>query len=220
MLMRWRDTELERIEISASLKVSDEVHTYLVDTIGERQRRWPKRDLDLEGAAVIDDELLHAQLWITSHKASDEEHHTRLALEVSKRRPAGNLASRQRRNLENRFRAIESIMGAISTRSLECDIHCTMAWRFLAELTSSIVQLPLLTVSVPGTAYGQISGVRFTSTSANPDEYVAIDLIGDKNLRVLSHLVVSDILSSDILDKVFDRGKLVKDGFVKPKDKD
>ena len=217
MLMNWRDSSLESVEIHTSFDASQEVQDTLVDTLVKYQRGWPRRNLDFSGAEVSDDATLLSHLFIVSHKAPDEGHHVFLGLDLRRNESVDVVPGRQKRRLETKAQAIEQILRATATLSIQCDFHCTIAWRFLADSVSSIVHLPLLTVSIPGTSFGQVNGVRFASTDENPHEYVTLDLIGEQDLRVLTHFVFSGILSSDILEGALERGKSLKDVFVNQK---
>ena len=215
MLVTSQDRSLDFVDVHASFDVSEEAQASLIGVLAEYQKGWPKRGLDILGAEVSGDEPLSSHLQINHYKYPDPAGHIHLELELRKRESLKDVTSRRRKRLEDRALSITMALKGIERLSIQCDIHCTIAWRFLTESVSPIVQLPLLKMDIPGTSFGQVSGIRFTFPSEDPHEYVALDLIGEKELRLLSHFVFSESLSADVLDRVLEKGGYVKDAFVK-----
>ena len=213
-MKKWEDPNLEYVEIHTSFDTSEEVQNSLVAALAEYQKSWPKRDLDTLGVQMYGDEMLVSHLSISHHSDPHEEGHVLFQLDIRKREALREISTRRRRSLESKVLSIQRALDAIGSLSVQCNAHCTVAWRFLADSVSSIVQLPLLKVSVPGTPFGQVSGVRFTPADAESHQYVVLDLIGGKDLHLSSHFVLSSILSFDILERVVVEGQKIKSAFV------
>ncbi len=216
MLTILRDEGLTHIDIHTFFDVSEDVENALSRVLSEYQRGWPKRDLRLSGAEIVGNQTLFSNLVISYSKGQEQEGYIHLALGYGPK-SNGIVTSRRRRSLENKALSIRTVLEVVGRLSIQCDIHCTVAWDFPAESVSPVVQLPLLKVDIPGTPFGQISGVRFTSRPDAPYQSVILDLIGEKSLRLSSRFVLPDIMSPDILERAIEKGRYLKDTFVNQK---
>ena len=213
--MMWQDSSLEHIDLHTTFDSPESLRTTLAEGLVRYQKSWPRRDLDMLGANSVGSELVLSHLRVSYHDYPSEAGHVALSLDYRRQESIGGALKSKRGSLQSKYRVIEAIMQVIHGLSVECDIHCTLSWQFSAETVSPIVQLPMLRVSVPGTSFGQISGVRFTPSDADEHQYVVIDLIDKNTLHLSSHFVLSGILSDDILKKAIEYGTHLKDAFAK-----
>ena len=216
--MEWLNISPQYVEIHTSFDASQEVQDSLVHTLMEYQKGWPKRDLSIWGSEASGTETLLSHIWVASHKERDGVYHTLLEFSLRKWEGLENLTNRRRKNLESKAPSIRKALKEVCALSIQSDVHCTVSWRFATEAVSSVVQLPLLSLDIPGTAFGRVTGVRFSPSAGDPHEYVALDLIGEKELYLASHFVLSSNLLPDILETALERGGHLKDAFVKQRE--
>ena len=219
MVTKWPDPALEFAEFQTFVNAENSTLGALVDALQPYQRGWPSRDLDLTGYAESDNDVLVSQLGASYFRGDGEDQHLHLHITFTKR-DSSDLAptNRRRRALERTNSRIRDVLTAIGNLGTSFDIRCTMAWRFPLATATPIVQLPLLTLDIPGTEFGRVEGIRFATHAEDQHKYVAIDLVRRNELRLLCHFVLSGVLSSDILEAATRENEHLKNAFIKQKD--
>lgn len=209
-----QDNSLHLVDLQASFDISGENQALLAVSFYEHQKRWPNRSLNLLGAEEVDGKTVfsHLQTSLTSSEVGARIH---WELTFTKDEDTSRITRRQKRGLENKTLAIQKALAAIYEFSIQCDVHCTLVWQFSIESVSPIVQLPLMKLNIPGTPFGQISGVRFSHLGEDSHQYVVLDVTHGNELHLVSHFVFPGILSYDIPKKAVEMGSHLKDAFVR-----
>ena len=214
MLVQMQDSSLYLVDLQTSFDVPEEKEILLIEAFSGYRKGWPNRSLHLLGVEGSEGETLVSHLQTRYVKSPDDGGRIDWSLTLSKGESPSGSTRRQRRSLENKAITIQKALESIKELSIQCDMHCTLAWQLSGESFSTIVQLPLLKLAIPGTQFGQVSGVRFTPFGEDSHQYVVLDL-RDKDLYLAYHFVLSGILSLDIMERVVERGQHLKGAFIR-----
>lgn len=216
--MRLQDTSMYQVSLHTSFDVSEEEHQELASVLSEFRKGWPRPALNIMGVDSSSTGDWLSSFWVASHKAREGQHHVLLDFQYGKWAPDEEVPKRRQRSLEGKAIAIRKALDAIGKAFLQCDMHCTVTWHFPVDTVSAIVQLPLLKLDIPNSPFGQVSGIRFAPLDNDVHQFVALDLVGEKDLYLVSYFMLSGGLSSDILERAVERGGYLKGAFVKQKE--
>jgi len=189
----------------------------LSDRLVEMEKAWPKRPVDFLGGEATDDQLSLSHLLLAVENRTEEDSkHLELELNYSQHKLTSGISTRRRRKLQNDAASINSTLSLLAEFIQESHWHCTCHWTFNPDLISTIIQLPLLRIPIPGSQMTEISGVRFTDPLKS--EHVILDLISPDSIHMAAYFAFHQTFSTDIIDTVVARGEAIRDVFISPRE--
>lgn len=209
---------LKSVEIGLTSRVSPSGEETLDTALKGFQRGWPKRRVDLIGAEESDGWLILSHLHVAYSEDADDEKLLAIDLDCNKYDVEDRLAPNARRRLTRGIRKIREALELLEPHTIDKHFHCTLGWRFPADEITSAIHLPLLQISIPGTPFEQVSGVRLTGAPSSPFEYAILDLEGQDNLQLTIRFQYYDSLSPATIDTVVRKGEEIREHIVKAKD--
>ena len=217
MVDDWHKLSFESVDLYTSMDFDGDMLERVKDVLVELQPSWPDRGLAIRGGVESEGTVLRSHLEIRTIDVPRSDGHVHLNVDFEKRDLVRRMASQQRVEREQNFSSILKVLGDIGGLQIPHDVHGTVTWLFPSESVTTLVQLPLMTVSIPGLSSGQITGVRFTLDSAEEHEYVVLDLNKSDEIRLITHFVFPDGLSADLLPRVIEYREHLKGAFVNEK---
>lgn len=208
---------LEIVEISTTLRVSnDSQRDALHDRLIAIEKKWPKRPVDLLGGEATDDRLALTHLFLSVENRLGEVSKIELELNYSQHPITTRIPARRRRKLQNEDASVKSTLSILEEFCEESHWHCTCHWTFNSNIVSTVIQLPLLRIPVPGTRMTEISGVRFTDPLKS--EHVILDLISTDSIHMAAYFAIQQSFSTDMINIVVARGEEIREAFISPRE--
>ena len=200
---------LESFSFGAVLRPAQRQFNKLSKLLASRQRRWPRRPVDVYGADVIDSTMRVVHLVIEDQPASAEhkagfEVNFQWSVHQLRRKPTSRQLNLYSRDLQ----AVESMQTEFYVVSSQAHWHCEAQWAFPRDGTRLSVPLPLIRATTIWGVLDQVMGIRFSSTRDEHSSLI-IDLDDERGRIAVSAAFAfwepfSDQLPQNVLARASD----------------
>ena len=207
----------ELVSLSTSFVLGRDAVEALRDVLQNYDSRWPRRNITIEGAHEVGNNLVIIDFWLTSFDPDDDDDYVFVRITWGSVPTQGERLTRRERNLVKKLSNINAMLSALSPFVELGESRCSSSYHLNMEQWTPCISLPLLQINVPGTSLQRVSGVRFTSQQPDAHEYAILDMVDESTLSVSLGFRSEGALSEEVFDIVELESRRMRDCLVVPK---
>ena len=183
--------------------------------------RWPEEPALIDGAHVLEDQLIFIDFAMSSVDLDDEEDFCVIDIGWRTTSRQGRELTNEERHKVTKLEAVSDVLRTLRTNEalVPLQLNCTSFYRLSLERWAPFIALPLLQTEIPGTMLNRVSGVRMTSDASSVgSNYAILDLLSEATMGVSLGFVFEHALSDEIFEAVSAESDRIRRRLVRSQD--
>ena len=203
MLEGLSNVEFDSLSVYTSLTLNEPDLVALVDQVSIFQKMNRAKGFTLAASKVVGDHTIIASLVMerpTRHRGND--YPVDFELSLGRIHNHDRAPRRRIRNPAEKMDDLMAVLPLLNPVTQEAHLHCNCHWQLETSRWLPVVSLPLLRVTMPGSPFRQVSGVRLTPEDLGRNEFAVLDMGGGVEGRF--HVSMGFGMTGPISEATFD----------------
>ena len=174
---------------------------------------WPKQAVSLEAEYQLENNLIHTTLELEPPHSRDGNNCILRWRQVRRPLKTPGLTSEESISPHG-IETINAFLAMLDAFSGQVNFGCRSMWNLEFAHWTPRISLPLLQVSIPGTSFEQVSGIRLSPRRRSPREYAIVNMKNDESFSVSLGFIFRSGLTGHLLTDAATESRRIRDAII------